>query len=424
MAIQASTGPAVGDLFAGLYELHQELGRGGFGVVFRARRKGSSQDLAIKILIPGNDPAKAQEMRQRFEREALMISQLNNPHTIRQYGFSETEDGTMYFVMEMLKGKNLDDILIKEGPRNEQQVIHIAQGVLQSLAEAHARNIIHRDLKPANLMLCEANGVNDFVKLLDFGIAKTTTGDQDLTAAGQALGSPRYMAPEILRSQPATPCSDVYALGLTLAECLTGVPIVSDPNVVMQARMQLAPEPLPLPDHVKKTAFWPWLSAALEKDPAQRYPNAGAMLQALNHYLHNPIQFTPQQFIVTTPVSPDEQATLMLDDREFRAEIDRIKQSGVPLPGVRPAGFNSGPSNLIPLSDQQPQVGTINRGATFSGFAPPANDLPQSQQPQQPTPQQPPGPSPLINDNTRTMAMVGAALLMGLIVLLVIKFIL
>src|SRR5690554_2817165 len=182
MAIKDSREPAAGDLFAGNYELLQEIGRGGFGVVFRAKKKGFSQELALKILIQGNDPAKAQEMRQRFEREALMISKLNNAHTIRQYGFSETDDGTMYFVMELLQGKNLDDVLEKEGPLNEQHVIHIAQGILKSLAEAHERHIIHRDMKPSNIMLCEANGVSNFVKLLDFGIAKTTLGNFDLTA--------------------------------------------------------------------------------------------------------------------------------------------------------------------------------------------------------------------------------------------------
>lgn len=414
MAIKESRVPTAGDLFAGNYELIQELGRGGFGVVFRAKKKGFSQELALKILIQGNDPAKALEMRQRFEREALMISKLNNAHTIRQYGFSETEDGTMYFVMELLKGKNLDDILEKEGPRNEQQVIHIAQGILQSLAEAHERNIIHRDMKPSNIMLCEANGVSNFVKLLDFGIAKTTLGDHDLTAAGQALGSPRYMAPEILRAQPAMPVSDVYAIGLTLVECLTGVPVVADANVVAQARVQLAPEPLPIPNHVKQTSFWPWLSVSLEKDPARRYPNAAAMLQALNVFLHSPANFTPHRFIVPGRGEEGPQsATLILDDHEFRAALEKHKQDIAQANAARPAGFSSNVGAISQLSELPPKPATINRESTFVGFS--------QQAPGAPSTNSQPQNTPLINENTRLYFKIGAAVIMGLVVLIVIK---
>ncbi len=416
MAIKDSRGPAVGDLFAGNYELLQEIGRGGFGVVFRAKKKGLAQELARKILIQGNDPAKAQEMRQRFEREALMISKLNNAHTIRQYGFSETDDGTMYFVMELLKGKNLDDVLEKEGPLNEQQVIHIAQGILQSVAEAHERNIIHRDMKPANIMLCEANGVNNFVKLLDFGIAKSTLGTHDITAVGQALGSPRYMAPEILRAQPARPVSDVYGIGLTLVECMTGLPVILDANVVAQARVQLAPEPLPIPHKVKQASFWPWLAASLEKDPARRYPTAGAMLQALNFFLHSPASFTPHRFIsINTSDDSATSATMILNDSELRTTLDKYKQNMAQPTGARTAGFSSNVGAVAPIieSPTKPATGQLSRDGAFVAF--------NQQAPGPPSTSSTPQNQPLINDSTKPYFMIGAALIMTLVVLIVIK---
>ncbi|MFU8806440.1 MAG: serine/threonine-protein kinase, partial [Bradymonadaceae bacterium] len=171
----------IGDIVAERYELVEEIGRGGFGYVYRARQFELERDVAIKILYPPDDPTQLEQVRARFRREALMVSNLNHPHTIRQYDFGENEHGVMYFVMEYLRGRTLDDALSEDGPMNDARVAHIARGVLKSLGEAHSQNIVHRDLKPGNIMLCDIHGESDFIKVLDFGIAKTTLGKHDIT---------------------------------------------------------------------------------------------------------------------------------------------------------------------------------------------------------------------------------------------------
>ena len=217
--------PQVGDVIAGRFRLVEEIGRGGFGVVFRAVQLGMQRDVAIKMLHPVGDEELRAEMRERFKREAMMARNLNHPHTIRQYEFGETESGMMYLVLEFLDGKNLVDVLNQEGALGDERVQNIAAGVLKSLAEAHAQGIVHRDLKPANIMLCEVYGERDYVKVLDFGIAKTVMGDTDLTANGVALGSPRYMGPELLRGDSPVPASDVYSIAITFCEAIMGKPL-------------------------------------------------------------------------------------------------------------------------------------------------------------------------------------------------------
>ena len=271
----------VGEVLAGRYKLVEEIGRGGFGVVYRATQLGMNRDVAVKLLHASGPPGQEDQMRERFRREAMMARNLNHPHTIRQYDFGETDDGMMYLVLEFLEGKNLVETIRTEGALGDQRVRRMAEGVLKSLSEAHAQGIVHRDLKPANIMLCNVYGEKDYVKVLDFGIAKTMMGDTDLTAAGVALGSPRYMAPELLRGDNPTPGSDVYAVAITFAEAVTGKPLLRVDNSVEAAQMQLSPKPLPIPDELRASTLYPWLSLALKKDESERYQSAEEMLRYL-----------------------------------------------------------------------------------------------------------------------------------------------
>lgn len=291
----------IGDIVEGRYELIEELGRGGFGCVYRARQVEIGREVAIKVLYPPGNPDELEQVRARFRREAMMVANLNHPHTIRQYDFGETTGGVMYFVMEYLRGQTLDQALESEGPMNDARVAHIARGVLKSLSEAHAQGIVHRDLKPGNIMLCEIYGETDFVKVLDFGIAKTTMGNHDITSAGMTLGSPAYMAPELLRGDQPVPGSDLYALGLTLVESLIAEPLIKGDNMMQCARVQLSPAPIPVPPAVQKSALWPWMSKALEKESTRRYPSALAMLNAL------------EELERTSPVQNEDPMTMRLD---------------------------------------------------------------------------------------------------------------
>lgn len=269
---------SIGDVLLDRYELVEQIGEGGFGTVFRAKQLGMNRDVAVKLL-HANDDA---EMRERFKREAMMARNLNHPHTIRQYDFGETDDGLLYLVLEFLDGVNLVQAIQRDGALGDDRVRHIAEGVLKSLGEAHAQGIVHRDLKPANIMICNVFGESDFPKVLDFGIAKTVHGNTDLTQAGVALGSPKYMAPEILQGLQPTPAADVYAVAITLAEAIIGAPLVNTANSVEAAQLQLSPKPLPVTDELRASSLYPWLSIALKKEPSERFRDAAEMLD----YMH------------------------------------------------------------------------------------------------------------------------------------------
>lgn len=270
--------PAIGDVLLGRYELAEEIGRGGFGVVYRAKQLGMNRDVAVKLLHEKGD----EEMRERFKREAQMARNLNHPHTIRQYEFGETEDGLLYLVLEFLDGVNLVEAIANDGALGDDRVRHIAEGILKSLGEAHSQGIVHRDLKPANIMICNIFGETDYPKVLDFGIAKTIHGNTDLTQAGVALGSPKYMAPEVLQGLQPTPAADVYSIAITLSEAIIGRPLLDVANSVEAARLQLSPSPLPVPDELRSSSLYPWLSIALKKEPSERFQNAAEMLDHLH----------------------------------------------------------------------------------------------------------------------------------------------
>lgn len=274
--------PDVGDVISDRYELVEEIGRGGFGVVYRALQLGMQRDVAVKLLHPVGDDSTREEMRERFKREAMMARNLNHPHTIRQYDFGETENGLMFLVLEYLEGKNLVEIIRSTGALGDKRTRKMARGALKSLSEAHAQGIVHRDLKPANIMLCEVYGESDYVKVLDFGIAKTVRGDTDLTAAGVALGSPRYMPPELLRGDDPTPAADVYSLAITLGESIIGKALIDVENSVEAAQLQLSDDRIPVPPELEASSLWPWLSVALNKEIDQRYASAEEMLSFID----------------------------------------------------------------------------------------------------------------------------------------------
>jgi serine/threonine-protein kinase len=291
----------VGDIISNRYRLVEEIGRGGFGVVYRAVQLGMERDVAIKMLHPGGNEAMQEQMRDRFRREAMMARNLNHPHTIRQYDFGETADGTMYLVLEYLNGRNLVEVIRQDGPLGDARVRAMAPGILKALSEAHAQGIVHRDLKPANIMLCDIYGEKDFVKILDFGIAKTMMGDTDLTAAGVALGSPRYMPPELLRGDHPVPSSDLYSISITLGEAIIGKPILPSENSVEAAQAQLSPLPLKVPEELTRSSLWPWLKRGLEKELSARYQSADEMLQALESVPAAPLAPLPP---VSKPMIP------------------------------------------------------------------------------------------------------------------------
>jgi serine/threonine-protein kinase len=216
----------VGKTIANKYRIVKLLGEGGMGAVYQGEQQmgTKTRPVAIKTLHPhlSKDP----KVRARFDREVGTIAELEHPNTIQVYDFGTTEDGLLYLVMEFINGTNVADMLEKHGAMEPQRVEKIMTQVCGSLEEAHSRGIIHRDLKPENVVLTERAGQKDFVKVLDFGIAKRSNEEdkqeQKLTQQGMVLGTPPYMSPEQFTGKPIDVRSDIYSLGVMMYEMLTG----------------------------------------------------------------------------------------------------------------------------------------------------------------------------------------------------------
>ncbi|HSS02404.1 MAG TPA: serine/threonine-protein kinase [Kofleriaceae bacterium] len=267
--------PFVGKLIDGRYEIQARIGEGGMGVVYKARQTTIDRVIALKMLNAqvAGDPTWVQ----RFANEARACSRLQHPNTIRMFDFGQTPDGRLFMTMEFLDGVSLRDGLAK-GPLAPHRVVKILNQCCASLAEAHSIGIIHRDIKPDNVFLLNMAGQPDFVKLLDFSVAKLLEGDRMKTQAGVVFGTPQYMSPEQGRGLPLDARSDLYALGILAFEMLTGaVPFHDDnPMTVIQMHLHATVPPLPqsVPYSVQQI-----VRRALEKEPSRRYQSSGEMMQ-------------------------------------------------------------------------------------------------------------------------------------------------
>jgi serine/threonine protein kinase len=280
-----------GDVLEGRYELLEEIARGGFGMVFRARQLQMDREVAVKTLPP--EFVESDEMVERFRREARFASQLSHPNTvtIHDYGKHET---FLYLVMELLEGEDLADVLARERTVPLDRILPIARQVLKSLREAHEHNIVHRDLKPENIFLTEI-GQNDeeVVKVLDFGIAKmamTDASDQPsksskrrLTAEGTTMGTPIYMSPEQAAGDGVDHRTDLYALGIILYEMACGVPPFDHDESAVVMRRHIHADVPDFPDpELRNTWLEDVVQIALRKHRDERFENAGEFLEAID----------------------------------------------------------------------------------------------------------------------------------------------
>ncbi len=241
--------PLVGSTLDRRFRIAFRIAAGGFGAIYSATHIRSGHEVALKILHPALAPDP--RVVGRFRREGATLTSLRSPHTITAYEACEATDGTLYIVMELLHGTSLHDRLGTTGAMPWQRAVAIARAVCSSLAEAHALGIIHRDLKPANIHLEKRGDDNDFVKVLDFGIAKIEEGSEfdatDLTHAGQMIGTLDYMAPEQMVGGEVSGRTDVYTLGVVLYEMIAGVrPFPEAPNASAALAAMLTTVPPPL----------------------------------------------------------------------------------------------------------------------------------------------------------------------------------
>ncbi|MEQ9496916.1 MAG: serine/threonine-protein kinase [Deltaproteobacteria bacterium] len=225
----------VGQLLAGKYKIIKKIGEGGMGSVYIATQEPIDRKVAVKVLL--GKLAEDEIAVKRFEQEARAISKMQHPNTVTIYDFGHTaeeDDERLYIVMEYLKGRTLTQLLRKEKVINPIRAAKIMRQVCASLSDAHAAGIIHRDLKPDNIFLTEVGGDPDWVKVLDFGVAKLadSEGAGTLTQTGMIFGTPKYMSPEQAEGRPIDYRADIYALGVVMYELLVGrPPFVADTPV-------------------------------------------------------------------------------------------------------------------------------------------------------------------------------------------------
>jgi serine/threonine-protein kinase len=276
----------------GSYQLETKLGAGGMGEVWRARHRMLARPAAIKLVKPevlgAADTESQNVMLHRFEREAQATAMLRSPHTIELYDFGVADDGTFYYVMELLDGFDLETLGQKYGPTPPERAIHVLRQMCHSLAEAHDNGLIHRDIKPANIYLCRYGREVDFTKVLDFGLVKARTepgvADVKLTAENVAGGTPAYMAPEqVLDTSPVDARTDIYAVGCVAYWLLTGHLVFEGENVMqtMMHHAKTAPAPPSAQSEMEIPAGLDSLVLqCLEKDP-QRRPQSTDKLAAM-----------------------------------------------------------------------------------------------------------------------------------------------
>ncbi len=332
-----SKDPYIGTTFDHRYKIQQLLGEGGMGFVYLARHKVIDKKVAVKVL--RSEMAKDREILDRFLQEAKAASSIGNAHIIDISDFGDLPDGSTYFVMEYLEGQSLGQLVDSEVNLSVERICHIARQMADGLAAAHERGIIHRDLKPDNVFLINRGSDQDFVKILDFGIAKVTgsASDTKLTKAGAVFGTPHYMSPEQAAGAPIDHRADIYALGVMLYELTSGqLPFHADNFMgILTQHMYKAPVPIralvPSPDcppsleavilkclSKKQEARYQSmeeLSADLQRTESGGVPHAVAEMMARSGGFNVPADyFNSQQSVVvpaTPPVSPKKWSRLV-----------------------------------------------------------------------------------------------------------------
>jgi serine/threonine-protein kinase len=263
----------------GRYRLEARLGKGMQGEVWLARDAALDRDVALKIL---RGASASPQALAAFEREAQLASKLKSPHTVRIHDHGASDDGIHFIAMEHLVGHDFAEMVHLFGPTTPAHAAHLVAQACHSLEEAHAAGLVHRDVKPSNLFAAEAGEQRDVVKLLDFGVARTTREDDDLRKTS-VRGTPTYLAPEVCKGEHATASSDLYALGATLYFLVSGSPpFVGDVIDVINGHRNETPErPSVRLGRELPAAFEAVIMRCLAKEPAERYASARDLRQAL-----------------------------------------------------------------------------------------------------------------------------------------------
>ncbi|MFP4599015.1 MAG: protein kinase domain-containing protein [Persicimonas sp.] len=279
--------PTPGDVVAGKYHIERELGRGAYGVVFRARQEGIGRYVALKTLLP--KAFLENDIVERFEREAKFVGRLNHPNVVGVHDYGRHEN-LLYMAVEYVEGPTLEDIIAEEAPLEPERVRRLAYQMIDALEHARERGIVHRDLKPANIVVLQqpgSDGEPEVVKVLDFGIAKLIHIEADeedyntLTQAGTVLGTPHYMSPETIMGDTIDHRADIYSLGVIIYELLTGerpFGAKNSPGVMVK---HLRDKPPQLPEHLEHSCWGEVVRGCMRKRPEKRLQSAHEIREIL-----------------------------------------------------------------------------------------------------------------------------------------------
>jgi len=366
----------IGSEVDGRYRVIELIGEGGMGKVYLAEHVEIGKRVALKVLHPSY--SRMPDLVERFRREARAASKIGHPNIVDVTDSGTTADGSVYFVMEYLEGVELGSVIEREGALDVARALKITGQICRALSAAHREGIIHRDLKPENIFLIARDGTADVVKVLDFGIAKTTEAEaareRRLTSPGMAMGTPEYMSPEQAAGRPADARCDVYALGAIMYEMVTGLPPYSGDNFMEILTKKATQDPPPpsqvrgeLPSQVSELVM-----AAMARSPNDRPQTMEALEYELNKCLAGRGVAVAQILGMTTDAHVVATLNPGLSMRQFDdAAVVPRAQTSSPAVGVR-AGTHSGMIEM-PSTWSGPAMSTGQQALMARQVTEPAN---------------------------------------------------
>ncbi|MEZ4406208.1 MAG: serine/threonine-protein kinase [Polyangiales bacterium] len=385
------------ELLGGQFRVIERIGSGGMGAVYKAHQPSMDRYVAVKILHAKFTNRK--DLVSRFRREARAMSHLTHPHIAKVFLYDQLEDGACFIVMEYLEGRNLGQIVRHEGPMEPSRAIRVLIHACGALEEAHQKGIVHRDLKPENIFLCKQGGIEDYVKVLDFGLAKVTEremqpGSLILTQEGMVFGTPEFMSPEQAQGKTLDPRSDVYSLAVILYELVTGKLPFDARSPMEYITLHVQAKPIPLaqraPDKVFPQGFQEVLDRAMAKDPDERFQSAAEFAAALS-------ALVPEEGVLQA----------MSAVPSYSAGLAPTQPSGVALRSERPPPMNpaAAPSPNAVAPTPSPNSGA-NTGPTVAN-------------PPQVSDPRPVAPAPAPREGLPVAALIAIGVVIGLGVALV-----
>jgi serine/threonine protein kinase len=380
----------IGSEIDGRYRVVELIGEGGMGKVYLAEHIEIGKRVALKVLHPSY--SRMPDLVERFRREARAASKIGHPNIVDVTDSGATADGSVYFVMEYLEGVELGSVIEREGALDVARALRISGQICRALQAAHREGIIHRDLKPENIFLIVRGGEADVVKVLDFGIAKTTEAEaareRRLTSPGMAMGTPEYMAPEQAAGRPADARTDVYSLGAIMYEMVTGVPPYQGDNFmeILTKKATLDPPPpvtirSDLPLQVSELVL-----QAMSRNPDARPQSMESLEYELNKCLSGRGQAVASILGMTTDANVVATLNPGLSTRNLDSGIVHLPSTGrqgtghgdtwETRSGVSRGGYNSGPTHVTHPTPSGPV-----RAPTDPGLSPASSGAMRAQSP-------------------------------------------